>query len=242
MNSTVVTIDGPGGSGKSTVARKVAKNLRFVHLNSGALFRALGVLAQENKVSLSDETALVKLACATRFDFSLEAATGETVFTVNGVDFSGRIGGEQVGDTASKIAVLPKLRQVFLELQREVAERKKPPSEGLVVEGRDSGSVVFPDATFKFYLDATPEERARRRLKEMHGDLGGGGQGSGEASASQMFSAVKAELEKRDERDRTRDVAPQVCPDGAQVIDTTRLTVEQAVEQVVQQIVAKIQS
>ncbi len=223
MGRIIVTIDGPGGSGKSTVARKVAKNLRFVHLNSGALFRALGVLAREqlgeSGVNLLDEEQLVKLARATRFDFSLEAISGETVFTVNGEEFSSRIRGEQVGDWASKIAVLPNLRQVFLELQREVAKRTD-----LVVEGRDAGSVVFPDARFKFYLDATPEERARRRVKEMHGDS---------AEASNSFSVVKAELEKRDERDRNRDVAPQVCPKGARVIDTTTLSLEQVVQQIV---------
>ena len=227
MERIIVTIDGPGGSGKSTVARKVAKNLRFVHLNSGALFRALAVLAREqlgeSGVNLSDEEQLVKLARATQFDFSLEAISGETVFTVNGEEFSSRIRGEQVGDLASKIAVLPNLRQVFLELQREVAKRTN-----LVVEGRDAGSVVFPDARFKFYLDATPEERARRRVKEMQGD-------DAEASESfaKFFLVVKAELEKRDERDRSRDVAPQVCPEGARVIDTTTLSLEQVVQQIV---------
>jgi len=217
--AVVVTIDGPAGSGKSTVAGKVAKRLGFIHLNSGFLFRAVALLASESELNLGDDEALTRLAEERSFKFELDALN-LTRFTVDGRDLTDRIRSEEIGELASKIAVLPKLREVFVRLQRSIAER-----QSLVVEGRDAGSVVFPGAAFKFYLDAPLAERAARRFRELQA-----------AGSSKALAECQREIEKRDLRDSTREVAPQVCPEGARRVATGELSVEEVVEQVVEQV------
>ncbi len=214
----IVTIDGPAGSGKSTVARKIANKLGFIHLNSGALFRAVAVSAASAGVELGDEAAVLEVAKRLQFSFNLTPES-TTRLLVNGEDWSSLLSTEDAGAKASRVAVLPSVRQLLLEVQRE--EGKK---HSLVLEGRDAGSIIFPNAEAKFYLDAPLEMRAGRRFAELYPggvDLEGA-----------TFEAVRAELKKRDERDSSREIAPQIVPEGAIVIDTEMLGIDQVVQQI----------
>ncbi|MFN8389814.1 MAG: (d)CMP kinase [Bdellovibrionota bacterium] len=213
----VITIDGPAGSGKSTVARKLASRLGFIHLNSGALFRAVGLIAQERGVLLDDDRAVSELAKSLHFEFRLRP-NGTTTFIVDNVDHGERLTAEDVGKLASQVALLPTLRQVLLELQRDVAKRSS-----VVVEGRDSGTVVFPDAEKKFYLDASPDVRAARKLTE----LAAREQLEDETAA---FQLLRKQMEDRDRQDATRELAPHRRADDAVVIDTSPLSPDQVVE------------
>ena len=219
----IITIDGPAGSGKSTVARKIANKLGFIHLNSGALFRAVAVAAASAGVDLGDEAAVFDVAKRLQFSFFITAflATGEstTQLLVNGEDWSNRLSSEDAGALASKVAVLPKVRQLLLEVQR--AEGSK---HSLVLEGRDAGSIIFPNAEAKFYLDAPLDLRAGRRFSELY-------PGSVDLEGA-TFEAVRADLMERDRRDSSREIAPQIVPDGAIVIDTEQLGIDEVVQQI----------
>ncbi|MCC6220561.1 MAG: (d)CMP kinase [Deltaproteobacteria bacterium] len=207
----VITIDGPAASGKSTIACKLARKLGFVHVNSGALYRALAVIAVENGASLEDDETLANLARNTSFCFKLQG-DGSTKFFVDGEEFSKRIGSEEVARQASRIAVLPEVREVLSEVQRDVAKQGS-----VVVEGRDAGTVVFAKASHKFYLDASLEVRARRRERE--------------AAENKVVTleGVRAELRERDHRDSTREIAPQRAARDAVVVDTSDLGIDEVV-------------
>lgn len=217
----IVTIDGPAGSGKSTVARKLAKKLGFIHLNSGALFRAVGLKAVDRGTSLDDDLAVTTLAADTDFRFEL-ASQGEAVgksetrLLVDGIDVSNRIRSDEAGKLASRIGLLPKLREVLLNVQRNVAR-----GCSVVVEGRDAGTVVFPEAEVKFYLDAALDVRAARRFKEL------AAAGTGEPRS---LEDVKHDMQARDERELTRDIAPLKPAVDALLIDTSDLSVEEVVD------------
>jgi cytidylate kinase len=213
----IITIDGPAGSGKSTVARKIAKKLGIIHLNSGALFRAIGLKAKRTGVELDDEGAVARLAAATEFEFVLspideKVGSRDTCLLVDGKDIDEQLGSAEASMLASRIAVQSKLRDVLLRVQRELSLK-----HSLVVEGRDAGTVVFPNAEFKFYLDADIRVRAERRFAEQQDALD--------------VDAVQAELEARDHRDATREIAPQVAADDATVIDTSELGIDEVVEE-----------
>lgn len=216
--NTVITIDGPAGSGKSTVARKLAMKLGFLHVNSGALFRAVGVIARERGVALEDETALANLAKELRFRFE-RGAGGETALFADNRDVSAEIRSESAGEIASRVAVLPQLREQLLQVQREVAQ-----NHAVVVEGRDSGTIVFPDADFKFYLDADPEVRVKRRAAELVSD-----QLSAEEKAK-AIALIREEISRRDLRDSTRSIAPQVKAEDAILVDTSNMQVSEVIE------------
>jgi len=224
----VITIDGPAGSGKSTVARKLANRLGLIHLNSGALFRAVGRSAVKNGVALDDESGVVVVAERLRFNFELDSAAN-TRFLVDDEVISEQLGSEEVGKLASKVAQLPLVRQVLLNFQRGLAERCS-----LVVEGRDSGTVVFPDADFKFYLDASLEVRAERRMREMLGGKPNLAESLLDKSqSSQTVEYVREQIAQRDHADSTRKVAPQRVPEGAVVIDTSVCSPDEVVERIV---------
>lgn len=216
MPNVVITIDGPAGSGKSTAARKLAKRLGFVHLNSGALFRALGVEAKSRAMSRDNDEELCKIARELEFRFEV-VDDGSTVLLVNGSDWGERLLSEEAGELASQVAVLPGVRTVFEEVQRSVGEYSS-----LVVEGRDAGTVVFPHATFKFYLDALPEIRAKRRFLQL--------KASSQSEPPVSLEQIHAEMEQRDRRDSTREIAPQKPADDAMVLDTSHLGVEEVLE------------
>jgi cytidylate kinase len=206
----VIAIDGPSASGKGTVAQGVAGALGFHYLNSGALYRAVALAAADAGADPGDESGLAAIArnLAIRFE-------GEGVL-LGGRDVTGALGAESVGTAASRVAAQPAVRQALLERQRAF---RRPP--GLVADGRDMGSVVFPDATLKIFLTASAEERAARRHKQLM-----------EKGMRATMAALLQEIQARDRRDSERAVAPlQKCAD-ATLLDTTHLSVDAAVAQV----------
>jgi cytidylate kinase len=206
----VIAIDGPSASGKGTVAALVAKALGFHYLDSGAIYRVTAFAAQRAGVSLEDEQALAELAMGLDLRFD-----GVEVY-LNGEAVGDAIRTEEAGRAASKIAAMPVLRAALLERQR--AFRQAP---GLVTDGRDMGSVVFPDATVKFFLTASCEERAKRRYKQLI-----------EKGFDANLAALFQDLSERDARDAARAVAPLKQMADAALLDTTGLTIEEAVERV----------
>ncbi|PIV88520.1 MAG: cytidylate kinase [Hydrogenophilales bacterium CG17_big_fil_post_rev_8_21_14_2_50_63_12] len=208
----VIAIDGPSASGKGTVAALVARELGFHYLDSGAIYRVTAYAAQQGGVALEDEPGLVELAhkIALRFD-------GVEVY-LNGAAIGNVIRSEEAGRAASQIAALPALRAALLERQR--AFRQAP---GLVTDGRDMGSVVFPDATVKIFLTASAEERAQRRYKQLI-----------EKDFDASLAALLQDLRERDARDAARSSAPLRQSADAALLDTTNLTIAQAVARVLQ--------
>ncbi|WP_456417097.1 (d)CMP kinase [Thiolapillus sp.] len=208
----VLTIDGPSGSGKGTVAAKAAQALGWRILDSGALYRLVGLAAQKAGVDLSDSAAVAEMARTLPVKF-----VDRKVF-LDGEDVSLAIRTETAGNNASKVAAIPEVRAALLDWQREYA---RPP--GLVADGRDMGTVVFPRARAKIFLDASADERARRRYKQLK-----------DKGIDVNLSGLIAEIEERDHRDRNRSVAPLVPAEDAQVIDSTRLDVDTVVDRVLQ--------
>jgi len=206
----VITIDGPTASGKGTVAHKVADALGFHILDSGALYRLTALQALRKQTPLTDEHALAKLAEHLHIHF-----TGDAVFLSN-ENVSDAIRAEEVGNTASKIAALPAVRQALFGLQ--LGFRKTP---GLVADGRDMGTVIFPHAPLKVFLTASVQARAERRYKQLIGK-----------GISANMDDLLMDLKARDDRDTQRAIAPLVPAEGAHVLDTSEMTVTAAVEQV----------
>lgn len=211
----VVTIDGPGGSGKGTVCRHIQKALGWNLLDSGAIYRALAIAAAHRGLSGDDKDAMVDLAATLDVHFA-PRDNGETAVLVDGEDESARLRNEVTGNLASKLAVVPEVRTALLDRQRDF---RQPP--GLVADGRDMGTVVFPDAPAKIFLTASVEERARRRHKQLK-----------EQGVSGNLSTLLQEIAERDERDASRSVAPLAPARDAVVIDTTGLDVEAVVDRV----------
>jgi cytidylate kinase len=216
----VICIDGPAGCGKSTVASKIANKLGFIHLNSGALFRAVALEISKQNIDLDNVDAIVELASRLKFFFKREA--GQTRFFVDGQDLSERISSPEVGLTASKIAVIPKLRQVLLNVQRDVAKE-----QSVVVEGRDAGTEVFPGAAFKFFLDASLDVRTERRFRQ----ISSGVDSSNLKTPPVSWDDLKRDLAERDLRDETREAAPVRAADNAIKIDTSNLSEQEVVEE-----------
>lgn len=226
----IITIDGPAGSGKSTVARKLATRLGFIHLNSGALFRAVAVFARDQGVSLSDELEVARLSKELRFGFIPESSG--TSFSVNGARITEELSGEEVGALASAVALLPAVRDVLLNVQRELGK-----AHSLVVEGRDSGTVVFPDAEKKFFLVANETARAKRRLKQLlTGEESEGLVPSdllkrhGWNDEKAALEAIRKQLDGRDRQDGERKIAPHRKADDAVEIDTSEIGADEVVE------------
>jgi len=213
----VIAIDGPSASGKGTVAALVARELGFHYLDSGAIYRVTAYAAQRGGVALDDEPRLVALAHRIELRFD-----GVEVY-LNGAAVGDVIRSEDAGRAASRIAALPALRAALLDLQRGF---RRPP--GLVTDGRDMGSVVFPDATLKIFLTASAEERAQRRYKQLI-----------EKGFDASLAALLQDLRERDARDAARSAAPLQQTADAALLDTTGLTIQQAVEQVLQWFRAK---
>lgn len=203
----IVAIDGPAGAGKSTLAKRIAEKLGYVYINSGAMYRAIALWALRLRVSLSDMHRLEQLANAAQI--TLEAGDGR-VF-LNGEDITEKIRGAEISDAASQVSAVPGVRRALLGLQRGMARQTS-----VVMEGRDIGSVVFPQAQVKIFLDAEPAERARRRALELE-----------ENGQDTDFEAVAGELQIRDERDRQRVEAPLIQAPDAELVDTTGLSLEQ---------------
>lgn len=206
----VIAIDGPTASGKGTVAHRVADKLGFHYLDSGALYRLTALSALRRGTDLRDEHALAKLAEHLPCHF----ANGEILLAQENV--TEHIRAEEVGNTASKIAVLPTVRQALVSLQ--LGFRKTP---GLVADGRDMGTVIFPHAQLKVFLTASVEARAQRRYKQLI-----------DKGFSANMEDLLMDLQARDERDTHRAIAPLVPAEGAHVLDTSEMTADDAVETV----------
>ncbi|HEY4905623.1 MAG TPA: (d)CMP kinase [Candidatus Sulfotelmatobacter sp.] len=208
----IIAIDGPAGAGKSTIASRLARKLGYVNLESGAMYRALALKAIDNDLSFDDEPALVKLAQASRIQ--LEPMIGGNRTLLDGRDVSSRIRERDVTEGASRVSVHPKVRERLVELQRKMGG-----FGGIVMEGRDIGTKVFPDADLKIFLDADPVVREQRRMEQQ--------KIKGEVAAS-----VAADLRERDRRDRTRSASPLVAALDAVVIDSSSLSEDEVMSRV----------
>jgi CMP/dCMP kinase len=209
LRKLIIAIDGPVGSGKSTLARRVAALLGYVYIDTGAMYRALALKALRRGIALDAGDALDALAAETRID--LRAQDGTQRVLLDGVDVTGEIRTPEVSQSASKIAVLPGVRHVLVAEQRRAGHRG-----GVVMEGRDIGTVVFPDAELKIFLTASPEARAERRWRE-HRQKGEG------ISLEQTLD----EIRERDRRDRERTTSPLVRAPDAVVVDSTAMEAEE---------------
>lgn len=212
----IVAIDGPAGAGKSTLAKRVAEKLGFVYINTGAIYRALALWALRLGVAMNDMHRLEQLAKEAHIELSAEDGS----VLLNGEDVTEGIREPKVSEAASKVSAVPGVRRALLALQRDMAKYNS-----VVMEGRDIGSVVFPQAQVKIFLDADPKERARRRALEMS-----------RQNEDSHVSSVADELARRDNRDRERKEAPLVQAPDAELVDTTGLTLEQ-VEEIVLRLV-----
>lgn len=223
MDVPVIAIDGPSGSGKGTIARLLAGRLGWQLLDSGAMYRVLGLAATRRDMALDDERALTELAQDLDVSFEVDEA-GEQRVVLDGDDVSTAIRTEEAGNAASKVAVLPAVRKALLERQR--AFRRAP---GLVADGRDMGTVVFPDAPCKIYLTASVEERARRRYNQLNQQGLGGN-----------LSALLKDIAERDRRDSSRSVAPLRPAEDATILDTTGIAVDEVLERVLEAAEARL--
>ena len=217
MNSPapIITIDGPSGSGKGTIAKRLADRLGWHFLDSGALYRVVGLLAEQRGITPDSPGMLGDLArtMPLRFD-------GEGRVLLDGEDVSDAIRTEKAGNAASKVAAVPQVREALVIWQRSYV---KPP--GLVADGRDMGSVIFPGAEVKIFLTASAEERAARRYKQLK-----------EKGLDVRLASLTAEIRERDERDRKRSVAPLVAPAAALEVESTNMSIDEVFDRVLDRV------
>ena len=220
----IVTIDGPSGVGKSTISRKVAAALGYTYLDTGAMYRAVALWLQQLQIDLGDEQAVDSVLAG--LDLQLLPAQreeGDVGVVVNGQDVSSAIRTSEMGMLASRVSAIPAVRERLTEMQQVLGQQGK-----IVAEGRDTGTVVFPDAKWKFYLEADPEERARRRVAQLRSV----GQ---EVDAQELL----AQILRRDRDDQERTLAPLQKAEDATVIDTTSLDIEEVCQKMVEVVQAQ---
>ncbi len=208
----IIAIDGPAGAGKSTIASRLARKLGYVNLESGAMYRALALRAIEWDASFDDEAALLKLARDS--NITLDRSIGGNRVLVKGKDVSARIRDRDVTEAASRVSVHPKVREWMVARQREMGA-----GGGVVMEGRDIGTAVFPDADLKIFLDADPVIREQRRLDQQR-------------VKGPSAETLATELRERDRRDRTRATSPLVAAKDAVVLDSTNMTEDEVLDRI----------
>jgi CMP/dCMP kinase len=219
-NAPVIAIDGPSGSGKGTIAEKVAERLGFVLLDSGALYRLLGIASHKQGIDLSNHQQLADMARSLDIEFG---TLGPGSVVLNGEDVSLAIRSDLGSDLASQVGAIPAAREALFE--RQLQFRQAP---GLVADGRDMGTVVFPDADLKIFLTASVSERAQRRYKQLIGK-----------GIDATLPDLLRDLKERDRRDTERPISPLKPAEDALILDSTELTIDQVVEQVLSQFLAK---
>jgi cytidylate kinase len=216
----VIAIDGPAGAGKSTIAARLARKLGYVNLESGAMYRALALKAIESDISFDDEEALLKLAQGARIQLA-PRLDGNRVL-LDGCDVSGRIRETDVTEAASRVSVHPRVREWMVTRQRDMGA-----GGGVVMEGRDIGTKVFPHAEVKIFLEAHPEVRLERRLKQ-------------QAGSPEEAAALAAELHRRDQRDRTRAASPLEPAPDAVILDSSGFSIDEVVARVEEIVMRKL--
>lgn len=211
-----IAIDGPAGSGKSTVARQLAQRLKFTYLDTGAMYRALALISKERGVSWDDENGLSKLLTTMEFQF-VTKDNGEQRLILNGIDVTEKIRTPEISIGASMVSRHPLVRNIMVEKQREFAQDKS-----IVMEGRDIGTVVLKDAELKIFLTAAPHERAKRRYMELV-----------QRGEDVTFERVFEEISKRDREDSERGVAPLRPAEDSIVVDTTNMSIGEVVNYII---------
>ena len=212
MQGLIITIDGPSGTGKSTAARLLAKRLGYLYLDTGAMYRAIALKAFQNGIPLNERPALARLASRSRVAFRVDPGHRLKVL-LDGIDVTETIRRPEISEAASQVATIPGVRRALVSQQRILGTCGR-----VVAEGRDTGTVVFPKAPLKFFLTASPAERARRRLSDLR-----------KSGHSVTLAQVLEEVKRRDLRDRRREASPLRVPKEAIRIDNTRLKSSQVV-------------
>lgn len=205
-----IAIDGPSGAGKSTLSRRLAKSLGFLYVDTGALYRAVGLYIYENGILPDDEGSVVKALDNVKVE--LKYADGEQAVILNGKNVSDDIRKHEISEYASKVSVLPEVRKFLFDTQRSIAKRNN-----VIMDGRDIGTVVLSDAQIKIYLTATAEDRAKRRFNELK-----------ERGQNVNFEQIYHDVIERDERDINREIAPLRQADDALLVDTTGFSFEKS--------------
>ena len=218
-----IAIDGPVGAGKSTISDEVARRLGILHLDTGAMYRAFGLCAIENGLDLNDEAAVSALCASPKAQVSVHYENGAQITLLSGRDVSGLIRTQEVGTAASAVSKYREVRRIMVRRQQEMAKEQP-----MLLDGRDIGTVVLPDATLKVYLTATPEARARRRMLQLR-----------EKGDDTPFEAILEEVNARDYQDTHREVTPLRQAEDAVLVDSSDLTFDETVQAILSLVEAR---
>ena len=212
----IVAVDGPAGSGKGTVTKRIEKELGFLNLDTGATYRCVALEVLKKNIDLKDEKEIIRIT--NQIDIKIDNTGDKDIILLNGEDVSKEIRTKEVTAIVSQISSIIPVREKMVEVQRKLAIGKD-----VIVEGRDIGTVVFPNADLKIYLDATPEERAKRRVNQ-----------NNQNNIESNYEQILKDIIERDKRDSTREISPLKKADDAIVVDSTNLTIEEVVNKIVE--------